>query len=129
MPVTVDDATVGALGVTLPYHKDERFEREVKFFGIAASMIGHAIRVQRLMEAERKGLVQENRQLRQELKERYDFRNIVGNSRPMQAVYEQVAQVAHTQHDRAHPRRVGHGQGDDRARRALRIAARVQGRS
>ena len=96
VPVTVDDATVGALGVTLPYHKDERFEREVKFFGIAASMIGHAIRVQRLMEAERKGLVQENRQLRQELKERYDFRNIVGNSRPMQAVYEQVAQVAHT---------------------------------
>jgi len=41
-------------------------------------MIGHAIRVQRLLEAERNGLVQENRQLRQELKERYDFRNIVG---------------------------------------------------
>jgi len=96
VPITVDDATVGALGVTLPYDKDGRFEREVKFFGIAASMIGHAIRVQRLLEAERKGLVQENRQLRQELKERYDFRNIVGNSRPMQAVYEQVAQVART---------------------------------
>jgi len=96
VPITVDDASVGALGVTLPYDKDGRFEREVKFFGIAASMIGHAIRVQRLLEAERKGLVQENRQLRQELKERYDFRNIVGNSRPMQAVYEQVAQVART---------------------------------
>ena len=95
VPITVDDARRRA-GVTLPYDKDGRFEREVKFFGIAASMIGHAIRVQRLLEAERKGLVQENRQLRQELKERYDFRNIVGNSRPMQAVYEQVAQVART---------------------------------
>src|SRR5947208_15931782 len=81
VPITVDDVAVGALGVTLPYDKDERFEREVKFFGVAASMIGHAIRVQRLLETERKGLVQENRQLRQELKERYDFRNIVGNSR------------------------------------------------
>jgi transcriptional regulator with AAA-type ATPase domain len=30
------------------------------------------------------------------LKERYDLRNIVGNSRPMQQVYEQVAQAAPT---------------------------------
>ena len=57
-------------------------------------MIGQAVRVHGLIEAERQGLVQENRQLRQELQERYDFRNIIGNSRPMQAVYEQVAQVA-----------------------------------
>ena len=96
VPIAVDTRTAGALGVTLAYNKDGHYDREVKFFGIVASMIGQAVRVHNLIEAERQRLVQENMQLRQELKERYDFRNIIGNSRPMQAVYEQVAQVAPT---------------------------------
>ena len=96
VPVAVDNKTVGTLGVALPYKKESNYDREAKFFAIVASMIGQAIRVHRLIEAERDRLVQENRQLRQELKERYDFRNIVGSSRPMQAVYEQITQVAPT---------------------------------
>jgi Nif-specific regulatory protein len=94
VPIPVDTKTVGALGVSLLYDKDSNYDREVKFFGLVASMVGQAMRVHRLIAAERQRLVQENQQLRQELKERYDFRNIIGNSRPMQAVYEQVAQVA-----------------------------------
>jgi Nif-specific regulatory protein len=96
VPITFDQKTLGALGVSLPYEKNGNYDREVKFFGIVASMIGQAVRVHRMIEAERQGLVQENQQLRHELKERYELRNIVGNSRPMQAVYEQVAQVAST---------------------------------
>jgi Nif-specific regulatory protein len=96
VPLTADARTIGALGVTLPYQKDGTYEREAKFFGIVGSMLGQAVRVQALMAAERQSLLQENRQLRQELRERYEFRNIIGNSRPMQAVYEQVAQVAPT---------------------------------
>jgi Nif-specific regulatory protein len=94
VPITVDERTAGALGVTLDYVGEGSYDGEVKFFGVVASMIGQALKVHRLIEAERQRLVQENMQLRQELKERYDFRNIIGNSRPMQAVYEQVAQVA-----------------------------------
>jgi Nif-specific regulatory protein len=96
VPLTADARTIGALGVTLPYQKDGTYERESKFFGIVGSMLGQAVRVQALLAAERQSLLQENRQLRQELRERYEFRNIIGNSRPMQAVYEQVAQVAPT---------------------------------
>lgn len=96
VPIAVDNKTVGALGVTLAYSKDGHYDREMKFFGIVASMIGHAVRVHNLIEAERQRLLQENTQLRQKLKERYDFGNIIGNSRPMQSVYEQVAQVAPT---------------------------------
>jgi transcriptional regulator of aromatic amino acid metabolism len=40
--------------------------------------------------------VSENTSLRLELKERYGFANMVGTSRAMQEVYEQVAQVAPT---------------------------------
>ena len=68
----------------------------VKFLGVVASMIAQAVKVQRLIEAERQRLVDENTHLRQELRERYDFSNIVGTSGPMRQVYEQVAQVART---------------------------------
>jgi Nif-specific regulatory protein len=57
-------------------------------------MIGQALRVHTLVETERQTLLTENSQLRQELKERYEFRNIIGNSRQMRQIYEQIAQVA-----------------------------------
>ncbi len=96
VPITVDNRTVGALGVNLRYKRDRDYDRSVKFLGIVASMIGQAVRIHRLIEAERQRLLAENMQLRKELRERYDFRNIIGTSRQMRQVYEQVAQVAPT---------------------------------
>jgi Nif-specific regulatory protein len=94
VPIKADAKPVGALGVTLPFDPDRTFEHEQKFFGIAGSMLGQAVRVFKLIEAERRRLLDENTKLRQELQQRYDIRNIVGTSRAMQQVYEQVAQVA-----------------------------------
>ena len=94
VPIKADARTVGALGVTLAFAEDRGFEQESKFFGIVGSMIGQAVRVHKLVETERRRLLDENTKLRQELQQRYDIRNIVGTSRPMQQVYEQVAQVA-----------------------------------
>ena len=59
-------------------------------------MIAQALKVQRLVEDERRRLLDENTHLRQELRERYDFSNIIGTSGPMRQMYEQVAQVAQT---------------------------------
>jgi Nif-specific regulatory protein len=94
VPIRAEHKTVGALGVALPYSKDRVWEQESKFFGIVGSMIGQAVRVHHLVEADRKRLLEENTKLRRELTERYDIRNLVGGSRAMQRVYEQVAQVA-----------------------------------
>ncbi len=96
VPIRSEHRTVGALGAALPYQKDRSYDQEAKLFGVVGSMIGQAVRVHLLVEAEKKRLVDENTKLRRELTERYDIRNIVGSSRPMQAVYEQVAQVAPT---------------------------------
>jgi Nif-specific regulatory protein len=52
--------------------------------------------VQRLIDNERKKLLDENTHLRQELRERYDFSNLLGTSGPMRQICEQVAQVART---------------------------------
>ena len=57
-------------------------------------MVSQALKVQRLVEAERRRLVDENAHLRQELRERYDFSNIISTSGPMRQVFEQIEQVA-----------------------------------
>ena len=49
-----------------------------------------------MVEEERRRLLDENTHLRQELRERYDFSNIIGTSGPTRQMYEQVAQVAQT---------------------------------
>ena len=94
VPIKTERKTVGALGAALPYARDRGYEQEMQLFGVVGSMIGQAVRVHNLVEAERKHLLDENKKLRRELTERYDIQNIVGGSRAMQHVYEQVAQVA-----------------------------------
>ncbi len=96
VPIGVDRRVVGALGVNLKFKSDRNYERSKAFYSVVASMIGQALKVQRLVAAQHKRLVNENAHLKQELRERYDFAGIVGNSGPMQRVYEQVAQVART---------------------------------
>src|SRR6185436_19296438 len=52
VPVVINDRTAGALGVTLPYRRERVYDQEVKYLGIVGSMIGQALRVHRLAEAE-----------------------------------------------------------------------------
>ena len=96
VPIRLDGQTVGALCIDLIYKSDRDYERTTKFLGVVGSMIAQAMKVHQLIEAERQLLVSENTSLRLELKERYGFSNMVGTSRAMQEVYEQVAQVAPT---------------------------------
>jgi Nif-specific regulatory protein len=94
VPIQVDGKTKGSLGVTLPYDDGRTFPPETEFLSVVASMIGQSVRVNDLIETERQRLMTENTQLRQELREKYEFRNIIGNSRQMRDVYKQIAQVA-----------------------------------
>jgi Nif-specific regulatory protein len=93
VPVSVGGKSEGALGVLMPHRADAPLPHLCELLVVSGTLVGQAVRVERLVQSERQRLLQENSQLRQELKERYDFRNIVGTSRPMQALYEQMAQV------------------------------------
>ncbi len=96
VPITLHKRPVGALGVDLPFEPRRDYRGITGLLRVVASMIGQAIKVHRLIQSERQRLVDENVDLRQKLKERYDFSNIVGTSGPMRQAYEQVAQVART---------------------------------
>ena len=96
VPIVLNRKSVGALGVDLRFKPDRDYDRTQKFLGVVASMISQAVKVQRLIDGERKRLLDENTHLRQELKERYDFSNLLGTSGPMRQICEQVSQVART---------------------------------
>ncbi|MGE0450705.1 MAG: sigma 54-interacting transcriptional regulator [Vicinamibacterales bacterium] len=96
VPILLNRRAVGAIGVDLKFNPDRDYERYVKFLGIVASSVAQAVKVHKLIEDDKKRLVDENTHLRQELKERYDFSSIIGTSGPVRQMYEQMAQVAST---------------------------------
>jgi Nif-specific regulatory protein len=96
VPILLDGKAAGTLAIELRYDPERDCERMLKALRITAAMISQALRIQGLVNQDRRRLLEENSQLRQELRERYDFSNLVGNCGPMHGVYEQVAQVAGT---------------------------------
>jgi Nif-specific regulatory protein len=96
VPIVLRKKSIGALAVEYRFDPNRDHDVSVKCLQVAAAMIAQAIRTQELVEADRQRLVDENTHLRAELKERYDFSNLVGTSGPMRRAYEQVAQVAGT---------------------------------
>jgi len=94
VPLVVEGRTMGALGLALSYDPSRDFARTTSFLKVVASLLGQAMHVGRLMEVERERLLDENRKLKRELKGHYELKNIVGHSRPMEELYEQVAQAA-----------------------------------
>src|SRR3954466_6165381 len=96
VPISLNRRPIGALAIDLKFKAERNFERSTKFLGVVASMIAQAVKIHRLIEEDKKNLVDENTHLRQELRERYDFSNLVGSSGPMRQIFEQVTQVSGT---------------------------------
>ena len=94
VPIPGARKAIGAFNVDLAFEKDRDYERDLQFFRLVATMFAQAIRVKQLAEAERQRLLDENIQLKEDLKERYDFSHIIGTSGPMRQVFEQIARVA-----------------------------------
>ena len=91
-PMRIGKASAGLLGVEWTGTGEP--SEAANAFALVASMIAQGIRVERAVAGERDRLQEENLHLMQELKEKYDFTHLVGNSGAMRHVYEQVAQVA-----------------------------------
>ena len=124
VPVVINRRAVGSLGVDLRFKDDRDYDRELHFLQVVASMIAQAINISHLVESENDRLRDENEHLRGELRERYDFSNIIGRSNRMRQVYEQITQVGAGQYQRADSRRIGYRQGTDCPRHPLQFGAR-----
>jgi Nif-specific regulatory protein len=96
VPFFVSGRPVGALGVDLRFEPDRDYELDLGCLRVAAAMMAQAVKSDYLVDDERRRLMDENTQLLGELKERYEFTNIIGTAGPMRQVYEQIVQVANT---------------------------------
>ena len=96
VPIVIGGKAAGVIGADLIYKEERDYDRTTKFLSVIAAMMAQALKVKQGIEADRQRLLDENIHLKQELRERYDFGQIVGNSNPMRLVYQQVNQVART---------------------------------
>src|SRR5207249_3981127 len=96
VPFFVSNRPVGALGVDLRFEPERDYEADLSCLRVVAGMMAQAVKSDYLVDDERRRLMDENSHLLGELKERYEFSNIIGTTGPMRQVYEQIVQVAHT---------------------------------
>ena len=94
VPIKLEGRTVGALSVDRQAGRGDDFEASLRLLNVISTMVAQAIKLNKLVESERKLLRDENVRLRRELKTRFDVHNMVGTSNAMQEVYRLIEQVA-----------------------------------
>jgi len=94
VPIKLEGNTVGALSVDRRAGRGDDFEASVRLLRVISTMVAQAVKLNKLVESERRLLRDENVRLRSELKKRFDVHNMVGTSNAMQEVYRLVEQVA-----------------------------------
>jgi Nif-specific regulatory protein len=94
VPIKLGNEAIGALSADRLFSDETSLEEDVRLLSIIASLIAQAVRLRQSAQEERRRLVEENLRLQEELRDRFRPANIIGNSKAMQAVYDQIAQVA-----------------------------------
>src|SRR3954469_2367960 len=96
VPIRIEGRTAGALSVDKPFVSDEQLLSDHKFLDIIAAFLAQAIQINRMVMRQKEELLEENAQLRAQVRERYRFENIIGDSPAMHEVFAVVGQVANS---------------------------------
>jgi len=94
VPVKFLDKTIGFVAAGFRSGKKIDEEATIKILEVFAPMIAQAVNAEHASEHQMKRLVEENARLKVELRERFDFSRLIGNSAPMRQVYDQSVQIA-----------------------------------
>jgi Nif-specific regulatory protein len=96
VPILLNRKTAGALSIYLRFRAERDYEGWAALLAVVASMIAQAFKIDGLVDADRRKLVDEDTDPGEALRPRCDFSFIVGNSVPIRHVYDQISQVAAT---------------------------------
>ncbi len=94
VPISLRGSTIGFLAIGFPPRAVVDEDIVIRTLEVISSMIAHTFRVEQLTDDYSRKIADENVSLKQELKDRYDLANIIGNSGPMRRVHDQINQVA-----------------------------------
>ena len=96
VPIRIEGRTAGALAVDKPYTSDQQLKSDQIFLDIIAAFLAQAIQINRMVLRQKEELLEENAQLRAQVRDRYRFENIIGDSPAMHEVFATVGQVANS---------------------------------
>jgi Nif-specific regulatory protein len=96
VPIRIDSRTAGALSVDKPFGSDQALREAQSFLEIVAAFLAQAIQINRMVMRQKEELLEENAQLRAQVRDRYRFENIIGDSPAMHEVFAVVGQVANS---------------------------------
>jgi len=94
LPVALENKVSGAFAAEFAELDFFEIERAKLFMSVIAALMAQSIKVEKAVAAERAKLADETSHLRQELKQKYDFSNIIGNSASMRQINDQISQIA-----------------------------------
>jgi Nif-specific regulatory protein len=96
VPIKIENRTAGALSVDKPFISNERLMGDHRFLDIVAAFLAQAIQINRMVMRQKEELLEENAQLRAQVRDRYRFENIIGDAPAMHEVFATVGQVANS---------------------------------
>jgi Nif-specific regulatory protein len=96
VPIKIENRTAGALSVDKPYLNEDRLRSDHRFLDIVAAFLAQAIQINRMVMRQKEELLEENAQLRAQVRDRYRFENIIGDAPAMHEVFATVGQVANS---------------------------------
>ena len=96
VPIKIESRTAGALSVDQPFISDDQLAKDHRFLDIIAAFLAQAIQINRMVMRQKEELLEENAQLRAQVRDRYRFENIIGDSPAMHEVFAVVGQVANS---------------------------------
>src|SRR4051812_6517578 len=96
IPIKIGGRTSGALAVDKPYTTDEQLAYDHAFLNIVGAYLAQAIQIHRMVMRQKEELIEENSQLRSQIRDRFKFENIIGDSPAMHEVFATVGQVANS---------------------------------
>jgi Nif-specific regulatory protein len=96
VPIRIENRTAGALSVDKPFTSEQDLKDDQSFLEIVAAFLAQAIQINRMVLRQKEELLEENAQLRAQVRDRYRFENIIGDSPAMHEVFATVGQVANS---------------------------------
>ncbi len=93
VPIPIGDHTAGVLAAQ-PSGSLNMLDRQSRFLQMVGNLIGQSVRLAKKVEDEQLALKSERDSLRRKVRGEHGFSNMVGHTRTMRMVFEQVRQVA-----------------------------------
>ncbi len=96
VPIKLEGKTIGAISVDRKVRPADDFEAYICLLEVLATMVAQAVKLNKLVESDRRQLRTENERLLRELKTKFNIHNMVGTSSAMLEVYRLIEQVANS---------------------------------